>query len=148
MKLIKSILEKLVLTDYNWRTCCNDEFLKSDVMEQLGKVREQCTREFPTNKNCAVFCAFTKFKLYDTILGFHSNDILEVVGSKGLVTNGQGDWKYPLGDQYAHECLYWVENAPNDDTLICNPDILVFGNCYWNNLISKCPAHLKNATNC
>lgn len=145
----ESCIDRVILTDWDWRTCCNDEFLTTETWLRLKIYRGQCERQFPTDKNCVIFCVITKFKEYDTVFGFHEDEILRLIGSKGLATNGStNDWKIPIADQSVRQCFNLVDILPNDDTLICNPDISVFGNCYWNKMINACPDDLKNATNC
>lgn len=119
-----------------------------NVWDRLRYYRGQCESQFPTDKNCALFCLVTKFKEYDSIFGFHEDVLLNIIGSQGISTNGSTDWKIPLADRFTKLCFHLVDIIPHDDTLICNPDISVFGNCYWDNMIDNCPVNLKNASNC
>ncbi|KAL5291448.1 hypothetical protein ACFFRR_010694 [Megaselia abdita] len=146
---INTAFERILLTDYDLRSCCNDPFLKNETWIRLKYYRGQCENQFPSDKNCAIFCIITKFKEYDTIFGFHEDVILRLIGSKGLATNGtRNDWKIPIADRIVRHCLNLVDIKPHDDTLICNPDISVMGNCYWDKMLEACPDHLKNVDNC
>lgn len=140
------ISDRLAFTG-EWRSCCDDPLLPNEIWDRLKLYRELCSEEFPYDKHCALFCMASKFKEYDSVNGFNTNLITEMIGSKGVV-GGEKDWKKKVADQIVKQCFSLVHLKPNDKTRICNTDISLFGNCYIEKMIDACPANLKNPKHC
>ncbi|KAL5291445.1 Obp99a.2 family protein [Megaselia abdita] len=127
-----------------WLSCCNETFFSS--WENVTIITKLCLNEFPDDINCFMLCFYSKFGKYDTINGFIVEAIKEQLGSQAYP---DGSWTNEIANDIIKKCLDLVKLGPTTlDTLTCNPDIRLFGTCYWDLMFKNCPERLRNEKDC